>query len=243
MVPEIQEGVKKQPSVFPVRVKFAKTGLLQYISHLDLNRTLTRALVRARVPVWFTEGFNPHPKLVFATPLSVGAESVCEFCDLKTVTPPDCGKIRAGLSAALPEGLEILEVYVPEKTPEAKFAAIAFSEYKIRICTAGAGEALAAACAEALASPLTVTKRTKSGEREMDLQTLIARAAVGFDAAAGELCIDILLPADSANFTNPELVIRALSARLGILQGPVTEEYYAILRTQLYLADKKTPFR
>ena len=58
-----------------LRIKFTKTGALQYISHLDLHRTFSRLLVRKNVPVWYSEGFTPHPRLVFATPLSVGAES------------------------------------------------------------------------------------------------------------------------------------------------------------------------
>ena len=66
-----------------VRLKFCKIGKLQYISHLDLQRTFNRILVRACIPVWYTQGFNPHIKLVFSTPLSVGSESLCEYLDIK----------------------------------------------------------------------------------------------------------------------------------------------------------------
>ena len=66
-----------------VRIKFCKTGSLQFISHLDLQRTFHRILVRAGIPMWYTKGFNPHAKLVFGMPLSVGTESVCEMADLK----------------------------------------------------------------------------------------------------------------------------------------------------------------
>ena len=66
-----------------IRIKFLKTGSLQYISHLDLHRLINRALVRAGIPIWYTKGFNPHAKMVFALPLPVGVESVCEYLDVK----------------------------------------------------------------------------------------------------------------------------------------------------------------
>ena len=66
-----------------LRVKFCKVGNLQYISHLDLVRTMMKIIVRANLPLWYTEGFNPKPKLTFATPLSIGTESVCEFMDIR----------------------------------------------------------------------------------------------------------------------------------------------------------------
>ena len=66
-----------------VRIRFSKTGRARYISHLDLNRTMTRAVRRAGLPIWYTEGFNPKPKITFAAPLSIGTESMCEFMDIR----------------------------------------------------------------------------------------------------------------------------------------------------------------
>ena len=68
-----------------IRIKFTKVGSLQFISHLDLNRTMTTVMIRAKIPIYYSEGFNPHPKMVFALPLSIGAESVCELLDIKIV--------------------------------------------------------------------------------------------------------------------------------------------------------------
>ena len=67
-----------------LRVKFEKTGKLQYISHLDLLRTMQTALRRAKVNMIYTEGFNPHMRIAFALPLSIGIESVCEYMDIRT---------------------------------------------------------------------------------------------------------------------------------------------------------------
>ena len=62
-----------------VRLEFSKTGKAKFISHLDLNRALKSVFIRSKVAIWFTNGFNPHPKMVFALPLSVGAESITEL--------------------------------------------------------------------------------------------------------------------------------------------------------------------
>ena len=83
MVPEsMNKGPKPQKSV---RVKFTKTGSLKFISHLDLNRTMQEVIVRSKLPVWYSEGFNPHPRIVFSPPLSVGVSSLTEFMDFKLV--------------------------------------------------------------------------------------------------------------------------------------------------------------
>jgi len=80
-----------------VRLKFVKLGSLQYISHLDLQRTFNRVIVRACLPVWYTKGFNPHAKLVFSTPLSIGAQSVYEFLDIRIDRDMPCETIMERL--------------------------------------------------------------------------------------------------------------------------------------------------
>ena len=68
-----------------IRAKFYKIGMLQYISHLDLMRTMTRTLTRAGIPAWYSQGFNPRLKITFSLPLSIGTQSECEFFDIKLV--------------------------------------------------------------------------------------------------------------------------------------------------------------
>ncbi len=221
--------VREKVEHVAVRIRFEKTGALQYISHLDLHRTFCRLLVRSGVPVWYSEGFTPHPRLVFATPLSVGAESVCEFLDVfvvGTAEKVDTDVLRWKLRDTGIDGLVVTDVYLPET----KFSTITDSEYIIRICTADADEALAAACDAALrTSPLTVLKRTKSGEKDVDIAPQIKKIAVAFEN--GELVIRARLTADSANFLNPEYLIKVLKRDCGVLCGDPTVEEYSILRT------------
>ena len=98
-----------------VRLKFIKVGSLQYISHLDLQRTFNRVIVRACLPIWYTKGFNPHAKLVFSTPLSIGAQSVYEFLDIRIDREMSCEMIMERLNSELTEELKIVDAYVPER--------------------------------------------------------------------------------------------------------------------------------
>lgn len=94
-----------------VRLRFTKTGRLKYISHLDINRAMSRALSRAKIPLWYTEGFNPHPYMSFSLPLSLGVESVCESVDLRIVGDITNEEIKSRLNEVLPDDLKIVDVY------------------------------------------------------------------------------------------------------------------------------------
>lgn len=94
-----------------VRLRFSKTGRLKYISHLDINRAMSRALKRAGIPLWYTEGFNPHPYMSFSLPLSLGVESLCESVDLRIIGEITNKEIKDRLNSVLPEDLKIVDVY------------------------------------------------------------------------------------------------------------------------------------
>lgn len=94
-----------------VRLRFSKTGRLKYISHLDINRAMSRALKRAQIPLWYTEGFNPHPYMSFSLPLSLGVESLCESVDLKIIGDITNDEIKNRLNNVLPQDIKIVDVY------------------------------------------------------------------------------------------------------------------------------------
>ena len=96
-----------------VRLNFSKTGRAIYISHLDVNRMMTRAVRRAQLPMWYTEGFNPHPYIAFALPLSLGQSSDCEYMDIRIEGDMTDEEIKTRLNDTLPEGLKILSVGAP----------------------------------------------------------------------------------------------------------------------------------
>ena len=121
-----------------LRVKFCKVGNLQYISHLDLVRTMMKVIVRAKLPLWYTEGFNPKPKLVFAAPLSTGVESVCEFMDIRLTEKIEPKVAIEALNANMTFEMQAIDAYYPEE----KMTALHWLEYSIRINTVDAREKL-----------------------------------------------------------------------------------------------------
>lgn len=219
-----------------LRIRFRKVGSMQYISHLDLQRTLGRVFIRAGLPLWFTKGFNPHPKLNFAMPLSVGTQSECELLDLRFKTDMDPAEVMNRMNRQLTDELRVTEVYVPET----KFSDIAFAAYDYEIHTTGANAALAQRMSDLLhTAPLVMTKRTKSGEKQIDIIPQIRRADVTYDADADAIRIAAELSATTDNFLNPELVMTALCEHCGILRGDPMQEHYTIIRRRILTAEGK----
>ena len=108
-------GNKSDMRIKNFRIKFEKTGVSKYISHLDLNRLFARSLSRAGITLVHSEGFNPHPKIVFASTLSLGLESFCEFADIKVIGGISATEIFERLGSAFPSGINICEVYETEQ--------------------------------------------------------------------------------------------------------------------------------
>lgn len=216
-------------SPITVRLKFAKVGNMQYISHLDLQRSFNRILVRSGLPVWYSKGFNPHIKLVFSTPLSVGTQSECEFLDIRLDRKMENDRIKELLNAEMTDELYIKEAYIPKT----KFSDIAFCEYEYEIFCEGACEELAKSIDGLFrVSPLNMIKKTKSGEREIDVIPLIRSHSVWYDTAEKTVKMRAILNATTENFLNPEMLVSAMKERLGVLGGDISKEWYTIVRKQ-----------
>ena len=203
-----------------IRIKFKKTGRLKYISHLDLCRTMQPAMIRARIPLWYTEGFNPHPKMVFAQPLPLFVESECEFLDIKITEPVPCEELRDRLRAAFTDELYVTEVYNPTE----KFTAIAYAGYIIDGFDGLTEEGLK----KTLSGELNVTKKTKSGEKTLDIRPQIKSVEM-----LGGGLIYAVLDASGGSYLSPELFCRAVYGEDGD---------HNIIRKEWYKADM-TVFR
>ena len=162
-----------------LRVAFKKVGDLQYISHLDLVRTMHKVIVRARLPLWYTEGFNPKPKMVFAAPLSIGTESLAEFVDIRLSEKMDAGEALKRLNENMTENMQAYLAYYPTT----KLTDLKWLSYTVHIKTNGADGALAARCEAALLGErLEIEKKSKSGNPvTVDIRPLIKSAAAVFD--------------------------------------------------------------
>ncbi len=223
------------PQPETVRLRFRKVGDLQFISHLDLQRVMGRVLIRSGVPVWFTQGFNPHPKIVFALPLSIGAQSECEYVDIKIDRKISLLEIAERINSQLTDELRVTAVY----NPNTKFSEIGIVEYRIEIDCEGLSAKTAAAAVKLLTtSPLMIVKRSKSGEKEVDLTSFVKGVSAAY---SDRLRLDIKLSGGEGSL-NPEAVVTALREKLGILADYPNSGSYSITRTELYFADG-TKFR
>ena len=208
---------------------------MQYISHLDLVRTMHKIIVRSGLPLWYTEGFNPKPKMVFAAPLSIGTESVTEYMDLRLTERVDEEEIKQRLNCNLTNEMQVLEAYYPVS----KLTDLKWMSYTMRIRTAGACDDLAEHIETFLSSDhIEVKKKTKPGEPEklVDIAPLIkyAHAALSGD----DIVISACLSGDQSAFLNPEYVVKSLVESLGILSsGKPLDEYYSIMRECAYRED------
>ncbi len=228
MVPMITDIYGEKKEFFVIRFCFEKRGAISYVSHLDLLRTFNKALLRADLPLYYTEGFSPKPKLIFATPLSVGQESLCEYLDVRLTKPVDFSEAARALQKNLPDELRLCGVGAPNE----KFSSIAYSDYEIVIKTAGSGEALAEKIeASLLKKPLIVFKRSKAGDRDTDISGGIRSLKASYEE--GSIRIFATLAADSAGFLNPDYLLGALRRDLSILSTDPLKESVRILRVGL----------
>jgi radical SAM-linked protein len=128
-----QKRAGPQEMTARIRMKYTKTGRVRFISHLDFMTMIHRAAVRANVPVAFSQGFNPHPRIAFGPALSVGMESNTEFLDLETDPLADLLEVTSGLNNTLPQGVRILESrVVPRKAPSLS-GSISRYVYEVRV--------------------------------------------------------------------------------------------------------------
>ena len=179
-----------------IRIKFKKTGRLKYISHLDLCRTMCPAMIRAKIPLWYTEGFNPHPKMVFAQPLPLFVESECEFLDIKITEPLSNEELKARLRSAFTDELYVLDVYVPA----AKFTEIAYAGYFIT-CEKQLSEA---EISDKLSSDILVTKNSKGKEKQLNIRPQIHSVSL---CDGGYFAI---LDASGSSYLNPDIFCKAI---------------------------------
>lgn len=220
-----------------LRVKFKKVGNLQYISHLDLVRTMNKIIVRAKLPLWYTEGFNPKPKMVFAAPLSTGTESVCEFMDVRLTEKMDAELARKLLNDNMTKEMQVLSAYYPTT----KLTDLKWILYTIIISGENITPELRESCDMALGrEEIKIIKKTKSGEAEVDIKPMIKSASCTIDS--GKIRISCVLSSDSQSFLNPEYIVKYLRGTVGVITADnILTERYSIMRECAYFENME-PF-
>ena len=192
-----------------VRMRFEKVGCARFISHLDLMRVMIRAIRRAGLPIWYTEGFNRHPYIAFGAPLSLGYEGLRECLELRLLEDTlSSEEAAARLNAVLPEGLRIVEAFEARQ----KVRELTSARYRL---TLGANIDMVQAL---LAAPvIEVEKRSKKrGVRRVDIRPALAEAEVA-GAASGSV-MEVVLACNGEEAVNPALIQQALGCEMRVLR-------------------------
>ncbi|SNS93508.1 radical SAM-linked protein [Geodermatophilus pulveris] len=206
------EGPPPPPAVQKLRLRYAKRGPLRFASHRDLARALERALRRARVPMAFSAGFSPHPKISYVGAAPTGAASEAEYVEIGLTERCDPEAVRAALDASLPPGVDVLEC-VEALAPGSLADRIDAAVWRVELPGVAPAELAAAVEALLAAEQVTVAKRTKNGLRDVDARPAVAGASAGGEAGCAILHMVVrqVTPA-----VRPDDVLAALAAVAGL---------------------------
>ena len=170
------EGPPPEPAVQRLRLRYAKRGRLRFASHRDFQRSFERALRRADVPMAYSAGFSPHPRISYANAAPTGAASEAEYLEIAVTRRCDPARVRTALDEALPPGLDVVEV-VEARTPG--FAErLEASVWRVELPGVAPNDAAAALAAFLAASEVPVERLMKTGIRRFDARSAVVRAEV-----------------------------------------------------------------
>ena len=212
-----------------VRLFYKKSGTLRFVSHLDMNRFMTRIVRLSKVPVWYTEGFNKHPYITFALPLSLGFDSEYEVMDFRLDNDEfPLERAKEMIKAVCPSGMEIIDL----REPVYKAGKIAFADFECRFATDSGTieDTLKTFLAQ---KEIIVSKKTKKGGiNQIDIAPKISFFDVREENQ--QIILSLRLPAGGQDNINPKILVNAYFESIGS-KNP----YCHITRRMLYLQDGK----
>ena len=154
-------------------IRFGKQPRLRFISHLDMQRFFQRALNRTGLPIAYTQGFNPHPVLSFGSALALGWTSEYEIIDIKLAVPMGRKRTEEAMRQALPEDLPVIEVKLVDDRHPAPMAQVKMADYRVTVEGEDAEKILAQIPAFMESESVLEMKKTKSGEKEINIRPLV----------------------------------------------------------------------
>ena len=166
-----EQPEQQAPPVQRLRVRYAKRGRLRFTSHRDFSRAFERAVFRARIPMAYSSGFNPHPRISYAGAAPTGSASEAEYLEIALAEVVDPASVQSALDEALPEGLDVLEVVVSGGGSLADL--LEASRWRIELSDVPLDDARAAATAFLAADEVVVERMTKKGVRSFDCRAAV----------------------------------------------------------------------
>ncbi|MEW6523817.1 MAG: TIGR03936 family radical SAM-associated protein [Bacillota bacterium] len=211
-----------------LRVRFTKTGLSSFLSHLDLMRTMERALRRAALPMAYTAGFNPRPRLSFGPALPVGTASLAEYLDVELQDPVDPEVVPAVLNPKLPAGIEITGARLLEHRRKSLAAAICLATYEVAMEECGRVGVLEETVEQVLGQAQWVVPRSRDrapGDIRGHISDLVLLTRTP------TVRLHLALRMGPAGAVRPEEVLNGMAIRCGGCFDPVA---VSITRTGLF---------
>lgn len=213
-----QQPEQQAPPVQRLRIRYAKRGRLRFTSHRDFSRAFERAVFRARVPMAYSSGFNPHPRISYAGAAPTGSASEAEYLEIGLAEVVDPASIHASLEEALPPGLDVLEVV---ESAGGSLADLLEASHWWADVAAQPTEAAIAVDAFLAAESVVVERMTKKGLRELDCRvpvvSLVAGPAPEGSPAGARL--DLVLR-HAVPSIRPDDVLSGLAAVSALAVGP-----------------------
>ncbi|AOT72765.1 TIGR03936 family radical SAM-associated protein [Geosporobacter ferrireducens] len=223
--------------MYKIRARYTKTDMMKFISHLDLVRLMQRAFRRAEIPMVYSQGFNPHPKLTFATALSVGVSSEGEYLDVEIKSFIDLDVFKSKVNQVLPEGMRILQCKYMEQKSESIMAVIEYASYlvNVRLKESAEIEQIKNSINHFLSLEEILVlkkpgKRNNDNKKEINIRTYINQLEL-FSIEKDELMLKMVLATGSRGNLKPEVVIQKLAVDEQI---PLEIEKTRIHRLDLY---------
>ncbi|KQS66177.1 TIGR03936 family radical SAM-associated protein [Modestobacter sp. Leaf380] len=203
------DGPPPPPTVQKLRLRYTKRGPLRFASHRDLARALERALRRAQVPMAFSAGFSPHPKISYMGAAPTGAASEAEYVEIGLSARCDPEAVRVALDASLPPGIDVLECVEAGEGTGGLAERLDATRWRIDLAGVDPAELGDAVAALLAADVVTVAKKTKNGPRDIDARAAVVSASVSEGAGCAILHVVVrqLTPT-----VRPDDVLAALAA-------------------------------
>ncbi len=167
-----------------LRLRYAKRGRLRFASHRDFSRAFERALVRARIPMAYSSGFSPHPRISYAGAAPTGAASEAEYLEIGLSAETDPDDVRRRLDASLPPGLDVLEVVVAVPGRSGLADRLTGSRWQLRLPGVPPVTAAAAVARFLAADEVLVERMTKRGQRSFDCRAAVV--SLGLEDPPGD---------------------------------------------------------
>ncbi len=191
-----------------IRVCFSKMGKMQYISHLDLQRALARMLVRSELPIAYSEGFNPHPRLNIALPLSIYQEGEREWFDFRITEELPISTVAEKLKNAAFDGMEIIEVKLAEGKLTTKT-----SIWRLEFITEMSAEEFK----ESVSGEMLVTKRSKKGDKLVDISPMLK--FISAERTGNKIISRFELNSAGNDYLNPAYIATFLGERVKLTRS------------------------